>query len=293
METGYLLASDQKIFFRHWEPKEKNEIIIICIHGLAADSRIFTYFAQNMSNRGFTVYAIDLPGFGMSEGKKGDVSFDITMSTLHNIVTQIRNKHANLKTFMVGFSLGGLYALWYAASYQGAVDGVIALGPNLRIKGVKREPRAEPSKSMLFKAFLGYFLIPASKINLSRAIPTAFGKLAGDEWIHMMNDPICNFNYSYRYIFDVLISRAEKIDALYKLGLPVLIIHGNNDWIVVKEQSKEFFKRLNSADKELWTFDCDHWFYHTFFYLQRDRYLESERMSVINSIVDWIRKRAM
>lgn len=292
METGsFATDTGLNIFYRNWPGRNKQESVILCIHGLASDSRIFNYFAEKFSNLGYNVYAIDLPGFGMSDGEKGDVPFDLTMHCLHDVVTQISNKYGNSTIFLLGFSLGGLHVLWYANLHQDMVDGIIALAPHLRIKGVKRDPQSEPSKEVLSLALHKYSTNPAEKVHIGMAVPNAFGELAGEEWVRMLKDPICNFNYSYRYIFDVLIGRAENIDELYKLKLPLLILHGAEDWLTVPEQSKTFLERVESTDKQLKILDnSDHWFYHTIFY-QQDKYSEEQRGRVVNAINEWIKNR--
>ncbi len=291
METGYFPTSTGlNVFYRYWPAKKKGGSLILCIHGLAGDSRIFGYLASKLSDLGHDIYAADLPGYGNSDGEKGDVAFDTTMQALHDVVTWISNKHGNQKIFLLGFSLGGLHALWYASLHQEMLNGIIALAPHLRITRVKRDPRSEPSRRLFFKALIRYFVTPSNKDNLSKAVPSAFGELAGDEWVYMMKDPTCDFNYSYRYIFNVLIGKAEKVDALYKIKIPILILHGSKDWNVVPEQSEVFLNRVDSNDRELKIFDCDHWFYHTLFYKQESKYSEVDRMNVVKTIIEWIQK---
>ncbi|MFY3739710.1 MAG: alpha-beta hydrolase superfamily lysophospholipase [Candidatus Nitrosomirales archaeon] len=294
MKTGKFPTNNGlNIFYRHWEGIE-HDSVILCIHGLASDSRIYDYLAIKSSSLGHNVYAIDLPGYGQSDGEKGDVSFDLTINALHDVVAQISETNHNAKIFMLGFSLGGLLALWYARLHPEKLQGVIGLAPHLRIEGVKRDPRTEPSKEVLEFAIQKYSTNPEEKVHIGMAVPNAFGELAGEEWVHMLKDPLCNFNYSFRYIFDVMIGRAETIDELYKLRLPVLILQGDQDLITVPGQTRTFISRVESQDKELKIFQgSDHWFYHTVFYEQRERYSEAERMKVVNTINEWIREKTV
>ncbi len=291
METGSFETNvGLNIFYRYWPSIGNDKNVILCIHGIAGDSRIFNYFAGKVSSLGHNVYAIDLPGFGMSEGEKGDMPFDTTMKCLHDIVTKISNKHGTVKIFLLGFSLGGMYALWYASLHQEMLRGVIGLAPHLRIEGVERNPRSEPAQEVILHALQKYSTNPAEKVHIGMAVPNAFGELAGEEWIYMLKDPVCNFNYSYRYIFEVLIGRAEKIDPLYKIKLPLLILHGDQDWITVPEQSRTILQRVESTDKQLKILDdSDHWFYHAVFYEQK-KYSEKQRSGVINVIDEWVRR---
>lgn len=292
MKTGTFATNNGlNIFYRHW-PGIDQASVILCVHGLGGDSRIYDYLAKKSSSLGHDVYAIDLPGFGKSDVEKGDVPFDLTMHSLHDMVAQISETNHNAKIFMLGFSLGGLFALWYARLHPEKLQGVIGLAPHLRIEGVKRDPRTEPSKEVLEFAIQKYSTSPEEKVHIGMAVPNAFGELAGEEWVHMLKDPLCNFNYSFRYIFDVMIGRAEKIDELYKLRLPILILQGDQDLITVPEQTRTFISRVESRDKELKIFQgSDHWFYHTVFYEQRKRYSEAERMNVVNTINEWVREK--
>ena len=46
---------------------------LLCIHGLCCDARLFTYVGNKLSSAGYNVVSIDLPGHGMSDGKRGDL----------------------------------------------------------------------------------------------------------------------------------------------------------------------------------------------------------------------------
>jgi len=290
MEMGYFPTNTGlNVFYRYWTAREKEVSVILCIHGLAGDSRMFNYFGEKASGLGHAVYAIDMPGFGMSDGEKGDVPFDLTMQCLHSVVAEISKKHADEKIILLGFSLGALYVLWYVSMHPEKVLCATVLSSHLRIKGVRRNPLREPAKAILLKSIIRYFITPEKKINISKVVPNAFGELAGEEWIYMMSDSLCNFEYSYRYIFDVLIHRAERIDELYEIKLPLLILQGGKDLLPVPEQSRVFIDRIQSRDKELKIFyDADHWFYESFFYTQ-SKYTEAQRISVVLYIDAWVR----
>ncbi len=292
METGYSPTNTGlNVFYRYWSAKKKSGSLIFCVHGLAGDSRIFGYLASKLSDLGHDIYAADLPGYGNSDGEKGDVAFDTTMQAMHDVVTRISNKHGNQKIFLLGFSLGGLYALWCASLHQEMLNGIIALAPQLRIEGVKRDPSREPSQEVLALALHKYSTSPAEKVHIGMAVPNAFGELAGEEWTCMLKDPACNFNYSYRYIVEIPIGKAENVGELYKLKLPLLILHGDEDRLPLPEQSKTFLNRVESADKELKILHgSDHWFYHATFYEQK-KYSEEQRSRVINAIDEWIKNR--
>ncbi|HEX7032647.1 MAG TPA: hypothetical protein VF172_06575 [Nitrososphaera sp.] len=54
--------------------------------------------------------------------------------------------------------------------------------------------------------------------------------------------------------------------------------------------SEEFFKLLRTENKEIRILDCNHWFYDAIFFSQTSEYSEQDRLQVISSIVEWLKK---
>ena len=282
-------SSGLEVFYRHWPTSIESNRIILCIHGLCGDSRNFTYSAEKFSKMGYDVYSLDLPGFGNSGGEKGDVLFDDVITSINDLVIQITKKSYNL--FILGFSLGGLYALHYASKYTDRLSGIAILAPLLRFKGVNDSWRVKVPVTKLLACFVNYAFAQSKKVDQAELFPNGLGKNAGEEWRYMSNDPLCNFRYSYRYVFELFLRRSRDTKTISKITIPTLVLHGDKDDLIPIEQSKHLMSLLNSNDKELKIFDCDHWFYHAFFYTQH-KYSEAQRMKVITTIHDWIEQRS-
>ena len=92
---------------------------------------------------------------------------------------------------------------------------------------------------------------------------------------------MANFQYSYRFIVDILATRNSKISELSDLGdIPVIILHGRKDTMIYVQVSEEFFKLLHTDMKEIKIFDCDHWFYDAIFYYNLSQRSEESRMQI-------------
>ena len=283
-------ASGSRLFYRYWKHEGDRLANILCIHGLCCDSRIFDYTAKNLASLGYDVYAIDLPGYANSEGERGDYPFDDTTNCINDFVIELKKQDGQL--FVLGFSLGGLHALWYAYENPEQLDGLILLAPLLKVKGIKTDKRTEPSTSTLILSIIKNLVTPKAKIDLSKAIPRAFSAEASKELAHMVNEPTCNFTFSYRYVFETLLKRPSMVEKLSKVNLPALILQGDEDFLVVPEQSRAFMRMLQSSDKQLEILQgSDHWFYHALFYVQDPKYTDSQRIQVINTIHEWVSKR--
>lgn len=256
---------------------------VLCIHGFCCDARIFAYVGAKLSEAGYDVASMDLPGHGRSDGEKGDLDFDACLKSIKQIVMELKKKSS--RVFILAHSMGSTFALWHARS-SGLVDGLVLMAPYIRISGIKRSD-AEPSPLAFVILLLGRLIAPSKKVNVTKALPN-YVRIGGSEVTYMMQDPAVNFEYSYRYLIDVVTKRNSRIAELSEVNVPVLVLHGLKDRNVYPKVSEEFFKLLHTKDKEIKTFDCDHWFYDAVFYKQDSKYAEEKRMKFISSITKWL-----
>ncbi|MDE1876584.1 MAG: alpha/beta fold hydrolase [Thaumarchaeota archaeon] len=278
-------TSNGKINIMKYSSPMPSDKIVLCIHGFCCDARIFDYLGKTLSNNGFNVYSIDLPGHGKSYGEKGDLDFDKCLESIHELVTKLKGTS---KLFILAHSMGCTHALWYAHTFKKSIDGLILFAPYVRMPSIKKRSEVEPSNSLFLYFLLRKMLTPTTKILITKELPN-FLKIGGIEIEQMLNDKSLNFYYTYRYIVDVLALRNTKISALTDVDVPLLILHGKKDRNVFSEVGVQFCDLAKSVDKKINVLDCDHWFNHCMFYSQDDnRYSEESREQITNLVKDWI-----
>ena len=289
--TFYETASG-RINAIEFESKKPASDTLLCVHGFFCDARIFTHIGSKLSIEGYNVVSIDLPGHGMSDGKVGDLDFDVCIKSIHQIVEQL-NKRSG-RVFIVAHSVGCIFALWYAHLFKASIDGLILLSPSVRVPNMKKRYDAEPNALAFLLLLFARIFMPNKLVDITEAFP-AHVKAGGDEIAWMMKDPVINFRYSYRFLVDILAIKSSKVSQLSEVGdIPVLILHGKKDRMMYFQVSEEFFKLLTTTMKEIKIFDCDHWFYDAIFYDQSfSRHNEESRMQIISSIADWLKSRAL
>ena len=265
-----------------------SSVSILCIHGLFCDASIFSYAAGKLSEMGFNVHSIDLPGHGKSYGPPGDLDFDESLQAIAAVISEIRKKSS--KVFLLAHSMGSTFALWYSYKFQNSVDGLILLSPYIRIPGIKRSD-AEPDGLGFLYLLFGRMFSPRKRIDARKVLP-GYIRIGGTQYARMVSTSSVNFSYSYRYMIDVIARRNSMLDELSAVTCPVLVICGRQDKNVYPAVSEKFFEMLRSGDKSISVLDCNHWFYDAVFYSQSPDYAESARMDFLNLVAKWVESRA-
>jgi alpha-beta hydrolase superfamily lysophospholipase len=257
---------------------------ILCIHGFCCDGSIFKYAADKLVAAGYDVYCVDLPGHGLSDGPRGDLEFDSCLRSIEKIVSEIRRKSS--KVFLLAHSMGSTFALWYARQFRNSIDGLVLLSPYVRIPGIKRSD-AEPGAAAFLYLFFGRVLCPKKRVDIRKVLP-GYVRIGGSQYARMVKLERVNFEYSFRYLIDIVARRNGKLAELADIQVPVFIVYGLQDRNVYPQVSEEFFKLLKCSEKQIASFDCNHWFYDAVFYSQAEEYGERERTKFIGSIIEWM-----
>lgn len=124
-----------------WQVKEgEPKAVLLCIHGLGLNNTSFGTFGKEMSKRGFSVFAIDVRGFGSWQSIQGEetVGFNAAITDLSAVIDHLKVLNPNKPIFLLGESMGGGIALRAAAEFGDTINGVIASVPSAERFQAKR-----------------------------------------------------------------------------------------------------------------------------------------------------------
>jgi len=219
------------------------------------------------------MYAADLRGHGRSGGRRGHVdNFDDYLADTRSVIEKAKSANPQVKTFLLGHSLGGLIVLDYAEKMGGTISGVIATGPLLRLK----------MKVPEWKVALGRVL---SSLTPTLSMKTGLDPnlLSHDQQIvrDYINDPLVHGVASTRFYTELMRAVDETVRNGNKLTLPCLVMVGTSDGIVDSSVTQEFFKTIASSDKTLKVYDG---FYH-------EVLNEPQKDTLLSEISTWISGR--
>ena len=138
------------LFSRAWQPREKSVwATLMIVHGTVGHSGVYAELGEFLAMQGVAVFASDMRGWGRSDGEALYVdSIDSFMGDILSDYQRIHSSgspYANVTSrFLLGKSIGGLFAAWTAAQHRGKWTGLIGLSGAFQI-----DPSVKPSAAAL------------------------------------------------------------------------------------------------------------------------------------------------
>ncbi|WP_444930163.1 alpha/beta hydrolase [Microbulbifer sp. SSSA002] len=219
--------------------------VVVISHGLGEHSGRYSELAGDLNRAGYSVYALDHYGHGLSEGRCGHIEdFALYSEDLNQFIALVKSVNPGLSLHLLGHSMGAAIACGCVIRY-GSVDSLSLSAPGFRAKN-------EPKGFLLWLALLfarGFpRLLLSSRINsrwLSRD-PEVVRRYGEDKLVHG-SISLCWFEAFIR-------ERTFLSERLGRLSVPCLLLLPESDKIVDVELSRKWFERLGSKNKQLHCF---------------------------------------
>lgn len=268
-----LIASDGlKLYAQSWSTERKPKALVVIIHGLGEHSGRYAHVAKIFNENGMQVFSFDQRGHGKSEGPRGHTPS--AEQLMYDIVKAIHVAKetfgTELPVFLYGHSLGALEVLYFGATIQEDLKGIIATSPPLDLTSTP--------KSKIFLAKLLNPLFP--KLTMPNGLDT--NALSRDTTVvdAYKADPLVHDQISVQLGF-FLMTGAQKITAAAPTWYyPLLLMHGSEDRLCGIRGTEELVKVLTGDI----TYKRWEGLYH-------ETHNEPEKAEVIQTMVDWIKAR--
>jgi alpha-beta hydrolase superfamily lysophospholipase len=272
-KTGSFTGCDGlAIFYRQYQAANERARLVIA-HGLGEHSGRYGNVIKRLLPRDISIWALDHRGHGKSGGQRGHIlNFEQYLLDLH-LMVELAGKDLpeGRKIFLLGHSMGGLIALYFALQNPDSIDGVIASSPGLGI-GVK----VSAVKNILGKAMS--FIWPG--LSMSNELDAT--KISHDQEVTgaYQNDPLVHDRVSARWFTEFLAAMETVNQGASKIKVPVLMQVAGDDRLVNAQTSKLFFEKLTVTDKTLYLYDG---LYHEVY-----NELEDSREKVLEDLENWL-----
>jgi lysophospholipase len=265
---GYVEArAGLSLYCRRWEEDGDRSPVVI-IHGAGEHSGRYAKTAARLAKVGHAVHALDLPGHGRSPGVRGHIGrFDDYLACARRFIGQI----AGPPPVLLGHSLGGLIATFYAIAHPDTIQSLVLSSP---LWGLS-------------------VAIPWWKRIVARAVSPLWPSLtmerpraSGDVLSHdpqvtaqYKRDPLVHFRASVR-LYTELLERFERLPrALPQLRAPTLVLQAGDDRIASTETVERLFPAVGAKRKRLVVYPA---FYHEILN-------EVDKERVFQDLLAWLR----
>lgn len=274
--TGYLRSeSGLPVFYGLWRPSRATRGVVVILHGLGEHSGRYRHLVGALLKAGYTVYAHDHQGFGRSGGPRCYVQgFHDYLSDISQVVSMARRRSPGLPCCLYGHSMGGLIGLLYLMDVPGAVDFSVIASPSLRSHDLS-----------LFNRILKRILESVHRVRpqLTFRQRGSLDTLSRD-WEEVQlatRDSLGVPLRSARWVVEFFETMQEVSDRANEIRLPILMMQGLADAVVVPSATQEFFTRIGSEDKSLRLFEG---YYH-------ELHNDLGREKPIGAVLDWLDAR--
>ncbi|MDV3168057.1 MAG: alpha/beta fold hydrolase [Candidatus Phytoplasma stylosanthis] len=244
---------------------------IIITHGIAESSKEYETLANYLNQFHYNVLLYDIRSHGQSRNNDNNIAdidnFHNFIDDLHLIINSLKQKN-NLKNILIGHSLGGMINNCYVYKYND-VDAVINSGtPTKIIDSVQNFINEENIKNM-DNIPLGMNDEKLSRLPLTKEMKN----------FRTVNLLTPNFIRN-TMVLSIGYFEENLINNSFHYPVPILLLHGEQDQVILPENSKELFNLLQNKNKKLKLYPLN---YHNLF-----NDLENEK--VYKDIIQWLEK---
>jgi alpha-beta hydrolase superfamily lysophospholipase len=232
-------AAGTSLFRRIWRPEGPARGVIVNLHGLGDHSGLYPTLVDHFVARGFSVHGPDLRGNGRSPGQRAYIArWEIFREDLRCLIEVVRAEQPGLPVFLLGNSLGGLIVLEYALHYPEGIRGVIAASPPLGALGI-------PAPLLLLGRVMSRIL-PRFALRTGMDL----GGLARDPVVveTVLSDPLFHRWGTARLSTEVVEAISRVQAGAPRFPVPVLVLHGAADRMVLPDGSREFDRKVGHPD---------------------------------------------
>lgn len=239
--------------YRRWQSNGSEKSIVLVLHGIGNHSRPYEVVADTLNKHGMTVYACDTRGHGLSSGPKGDVPRGAELcSDIRSIIELIRTEHPGKKLFLAGDSMGGAFALAFAAQPDAAtyLDGLVLFAPALRLQ-------LRQFLKLRNVALLPYLFLWQTTPAVSLVDDRLEESSRDQQFIsYRREDPLAYKVVSISYLMGIAaLANRWKSHIAPLITVPTLVCHGRKDPLIDPEGSRLLYRLLGSKDKSLCFYD--------------------------------------
>jgi alpha-beta hydrolase superfamily lysophospholipase len=244
MENRVNIDGAGEVFISVEMPGDKPEAIVILVHGLGEHQGRYREWCERFLevNRGVVMF--DLPGHGMSGGKRGHIA---SYSRVGKIIRYLRDKtgadYPGIPLILYGHSLGGNIVLDYLLSGTDGFSASVVTSPWIKLA-------FEPGRLKVLMAKLAGSIAP----SVTQPTNLVAEHLSSDPEVAVAyrNDPLVHSVISVALYSSATRAAGRVLRDGNLIRIPLLIMHGTDDKISSPQGSGDLASIVPDATLKLW-----------------------------------------
>lgn len=207
-------ADGETLYVYHWPSSSPRGIVQIS-HGAAEHAARYRWTAQKLNEAGYTVYANDHRGHGLTgeHGEMGhfadDNGWNKLVDDLYQLNQHIRRRHPNIPLVLLGHSMGSFLTQQYLIEHGSSIDAVVLSGTTVADGYAQLEPLLEQELAELGRRAESKLMKQLTRSQMSESIADArtdFDWLSrdADQVAAYIADPLCGIELRVGSIVDMI-----------------------------------------------------------------------------------------
>jgi acylglycerol lipase len=232
-----------ELYYQRWLPESTPRAIVMICHGVADHGGRYLSVVARLVSEGYAVYAHDHRGHGRSAGERLHVErFQLYVEDLGIFRDLVAAQHPGTKLYLFAHSMGNTVAMQYILAYPTDVSGLISSGTALYAgEGFPQIVLAVNQVLSQLLPHLRLTKLPTEGISRDLA------------WVKQtLSDPLVYHGPGTTRLGAEIIRALEGLrPRLSEITLPLLIVQGENDFLVDRRGSQLLYAQAASPDKTL------------------------------------------
>jgi len=203
---------------------KKSVKTLVFLHGWGVDSKLWFKIASELINKNYSLYFLDLPGFGQSQIPNSNYDIDDYKKIVYEFVKKLGLKNINL----IGHSFGGSISIKIASENPIFLEKLILVNAS----GIRYSSTPKKIKTLLAK-----IVSPLFSPSFMQPFRFKFYQMIGSEYLNIP---------AMSRIFKKVVSQ-NLLPILLEINKPTLIISGDKDKITPVALAKKMNEKIKNS----------------------------------------------
>ncbi len=269
-KTGIANSKVHNIWFESIEPKGDSKGAVILIMGNGNDALTWSpHFVSNLVDEGYQVIRYDHRGTGLSTSEeKWKKKTAYSLNDMAGDVIAILDTLQLQKAHIVGISMGGIIAQIVAIENPERTASLTSVMSSADVMDPELSPMSNEIIPKMVGAILKHGFFGSKKGQIKRQIiqkRILMGEATGEiDTRTMAETSLYNLKkrdgyklMSARHHWQAILNSKSRYDALGKLQIPTLVIHGEDDPVMPISHGRKMIRTIPEADS-LWISNMGH-----------------------------------